>query len=249
MLPDVFLDRPIAHRGLHDLTQGRAENSMKAIEAAIAHGYGIEIDLQLSADDVAMVFHDYDLGRLTGEQGAVARRSQADLSALALLGDGDGIPSLPAVLAATNGRAPLLIELKDQDGAMGPNVGALEAATVTALQGYDGPVALMSFNPYSVAKLAELAPDISRGLVTSNWTAEDWPTIPTSRRKELAPIPDFERTGACFISHQRDDLGSPHVAKLHKDGHPILCWTIKSKAQETEARKIADNVTFEGYLA
>lgn len=68
-LPRAFLDRPIAHRGFHDARLSRPENSRAAFEAAIAKGYGIELDLQLSRDGVAMVFHDYDLRRLTGQCG------------------------------------------------------------------------------------------------------------------------------------------------------------------------------------
>ncbi|NND17548.1 MAG: phosphodiesterase, partial [Silicimonas sp.] len=58
-LPERLLTRPIAHRGLHDVTDGRPENSRAAVRAAIARDYSIEIDLQPSADGVAMVFHDY----------------------------------------------------------------------------------------------------------------------------------------------------------------------------------------------
>jgi len=249
MLPVAFLERPIAHRGLHDLAAGRAENSPKGFAAAIAGNYGIELDLQLSKDGVAMVFHDYSLGRLTEAAGAVAQHTAAELGEIALKGDGDGIPTLAQTLAQVAGRVPMLIELKDQDGAMGPNIGALEAATVEALAGYDGAAAVMSFNPHSVARLAELAPAIPRGIVTSSYTAKDWPTVPAKRRAELAEIPDFDRTGSCFISHEAADLESPRVAEIKDAGHPILCWTIKSAVQEAEARKIVDNVTFEQYLA
>lgn len=249
MLPVAFLERPITHRGLHDLAAGRAENSPKGFAAAISRNYGIELDLQLSKDGEAIVFHDYGLDRLTEAQGAVAQHTAAELGQIALKGDEDRIPTLTQTLAQVAGQVPLLIELKDQDGAMGPNIGALEAATVKALAGYDGAVAVMSFNPHSVAKLAELAPAIPRGIVTSRYTAEDWPTIPATRRTELAKIPDFDRTGSCFISHEAADLQSPRVAEIKDAGHPILCWTIKSAAQEAEARKIVDNVTFEQYLA
>jgi len=60
-LPASFLGRPLTHRALHDAHV--AENSIGAINAAIAQGYGIEIDIQTSKDGVPMVFHDYDLSR------------------------------------------------------------------------------------------------------------------------------------------------------------------------------------------
>ena len=83
-LPPAFLDRPIAHRALHDKSQGRPENSVEAIRAAVEAGYGIEIDLQLSSDGEAMVFHDYDLARLTAVEGPVRTRSAAELGAIPL---------------------------------------------------------------------------------------------------------------------------------------------------------------------
>jgi len=246
-LPASFLDRPLAHRALHDAHV--AENSMGAIKAAVAAGYGIEIDIQRSRDDVAMVFHDYDLARLTGTKGPIGQRSAADLSAIQLSGGGGPVPTLAGVLDEVAGQVPLLIEIKDQDGGLGPHVGPLERAVCAALEGYAGDVALMSFNPHSVAACAEFAPDIPRGLTTCPYPAEDWPTVPTAVREAQRAIPDFDRVGACFISHQQDDLASPHVAALKSRGVPILCWTIRSPDMEAEARKIADNVTFEGYLA
>jgi glycerophosphoryl diester phosphodiesterase len=70
-LPAAFLGAPIAHRGLHDRTAGVIENSPAAFAAAIAAGYGIEMDIQRSADVEAMVFHDHELPRLTGAPGLV----------------------------------------------------------------------------------------------------------------------------------------------------------------------------------
>jgi glycerophosphoryl diester phosphodiesterase len=144
---------------------------------------------------------------------------------------------------------PLLIEIKDQDGAMGPDVGPLEEALARGLEGYTGPVAVMSFNPHSIAKMAELAPDLPRGLTTAGFSAEHWPHLPAARRGELAGIPDFERVGASFISHDARDLDNPRVAELKAAGVPILCWTIRSPEEEAEARKLAANITFETYEA
>lgn len=247
-LPDTFLTRPIAHRALHDLSDHRPENSLEAIEAAVAHGYGIEIDLQRSADGQAMVFHDYDLRRLTDETGPIAQRTANELGQITLAGGSTGIPTLASVLERAAGRVPLLIEIKDQDGRLGDQVGELENATARMLSGYEGPVAVMSFNPHSVAAMAKLMPDIPRGLTTCDFAKDDWQLIPKSTREHLKPIPDFDRTGACFISHQARDLAAPRVAELKANGIPILCWTIRSPEEEAAARRVADNVTFEGYL-
>ncbi|ROU01025.1 glycerophosphodiester phosphodiesterase family protein [Histidinibacterium lentulum] len=246
-LPPAFLARPIAHRALHDRGAGRPENGLSAVRAAIAGGYGIEIDLQPSGDGVPMVFHDATLDRLTAERGPIADRPAAELSRLSLLGSDDTIPTLARVLEEVAGRVPLLIEVKDQDGALGPDVGALEEATAAALRGYEGPVALMSFNPESVAALAVAAPDIPRGLTTCAFDPADWPGVPPGRLAILRDMTDTLRTGASFISHDHRDLARARVSDLAGNGLAILCWTVRSPEEETAARRHAHTITFEGY--
>lgn len=248
-LPPAFLDRPIAHRALHDRSEGRIENSASAIRAAIEAGYGIEIDLQLSADGVAMVFHDENLDRLTAETGPVAARSAAELTRTLLTGGSDTIPTLAQVLSLVAGRVPLLIEIKDQSLTMGPTDGRLEAATAAALQGYEGPVAVMSFNPSTVFHMARLAPDVPRGLTTAAYDPAEWAPLSDTVCDRLREIPDYEATGASFVSHEAADLSRPRLVELKALGATILCWTIRSAEDEAIARHTADNVTFEGYRA
>lgn len=248
VLPPSFARVPFAHRALHDVADGRPENSRAAIRAAIDAGYGIEMDVQLSADGAAMVFHDYHLGRLTAAQGPVRLLSAQTLGTTTLLGNDEGIPDLPEVLALVAGQVPVLIELKDQDGAMGLNVGALERATAQALEGYQGEVAVMSFNPNSVAVMQNLCPDVPRGITTSAYRTADWP-LPDAVCDHLREVPDYDRVGASFISHEVDDLDRPRVATLKQSGAMICCWTVRSAVQEAQARRIADTITFEGYPA
>ncbi|HMB12815.1 MAG TPA: glycerophosphodiester phosphodiesterase family protein [Roseovarius sp.] len=248
VLPKVFRRVPLAHRGLHDVADARPENSRAGITAAIAAGYGIEIDLQLSRDGQAMVFHDYDLGRLTGETGPVRQRDAADLARIQLKGAAEGIPDLSEILDLVAARVPLLIELKDQHGQMGETCGTLERATAQALAGHDGPVAVMSFNPHMVLRMAALAPDIPRGIVTCGYTPEDWPLLRAETRERLRVVADYGPSESVFVSHDVSDLGNPRLSKLHADGAVILCWTVRSVEEEARARTVADNITFEGYL-
>jgi glycerophosphoryl diester phosphodiesterase len=141
-----------------------------------------------------------------------------------------------------------LIEVKDQHGALGPVPGRLEQAVAAALRDYDGPVAVMSFNPHSVAALAEHAPDIPRGLVTCSFIPDDWPDVPVARLMELAAIPDYAATGCSFISHDWQDLGADVVSQLKGQGAHILCWTIRSADDAQQALRVARNITFEAFL-
>lgn len=248
-LPQAFLNAPIAHRAYHDVARGRPENSRAAVAAAIAAGYAIEIDLQLSRDGVPMVFHDETLERLTPRDGWLRDLTAAELAEIPLKGGDETIPTLTEILDLVAGRVPLLIELKDQTLRMAETDGRLEQATARALAPYGGPVALMSFNPHMIARMATLAPGLPRGLTTSAYEYDDWAPLPPETCDRLRPIPDYDRTASSFISHEASDLTRPRVAELAAQGAAILCWTIKSPAQEAEARRIARNVTFEQYPA
>lgn len=248
-LPSAFLTLPIAHRAYHDRAAGRPENSRGAIRAAVEAGYGIEIDLQLSKDGVPMVFHDETLERLTAREGWLCDLTEAELSTVLLKDCDEGIPTLTEVLDIVAGQVPLLIELKDQTLRMAKTDARLEAATADALASYHGPVAVMSFNPHCIAHMARLAPDVPRGLTTSAYDPADWAPIPPDTCDQLRPIPDYDRVAASFISHEAADLSRPRIAELAAQGAAILCWTIRSAETEAAARRIAQNITFEGYPA
>ena len=118
-----------------------------------------------------------------------------------------------------------------------------------ALADYQGPVAVMSFNPSSVHHMARFAPETPRGITTSAYDPADWAPLPEAICNRLREIPDYEATGSSFVSHEAADLARPRLAELKAMGAAILCWTIRSPEAEATARHIADNVTFEGYRA
>ncbi|GLQ35690.1 phosphodiesterase [Amylibacter marinus] len=242
-----FADLPICHRTLHDIDAGRPENSWEGLEAAIQAGLPVEIDVQVSADGVAMVFHDYDLVRLTGRQGLVNSLPADELVQIPLLGGQRGIPRLDEFLAHVDGRIPVLIELKDQDGGLQGGESPLEASVCELLRDYTGDVAVMSFNPYMIARCAMLASHVPRGLVTDPFTRADWPDVSKARRTELALVDDYARLDCMFISHNVSDLAAPVVRQLKKAGAHVFCWTVRSAEVEARARRVVDNITFEGY--
>lgn len=244
-----FLRLPLTHRGYHDPAKGVIENSLSAFRAAIEAGYGIELDVQRSADDVAIVFHDDDMDRVTDATGAFRDYSAAELGRIHLRGSTDTIPTLKDVLALVAGRVPLLIEIKENWNTMENTDGILEAAVAADLAGYSGPVAVMGFNPHCVAHMARLAPDVPRGLTTEAYDPVHNAPLPADVCAYLREIPDYDRTQSSFISHQVSDLGRPRVAALKAAGATILCWTVRSPEMEAEARKVVHNITFEGYAA
>lgn len=242
--PD-FLRLSLAHRGLHDRAAGVIENSLSAMRAAADAGYGIEIDVQVSADGAAMTFHDDALDRLTAEAGPVNARRAADLARIALTGGGgDLIPTLAETLAVVAGRVPVVIEIKRQADGPGP----LAAATAAALASYSGLAAVMSFDPRAIAWFRDNAPNVPRGLVSHAFDdPKDDAGLSAAARAALADLAHFDTLGADFVSYGATDLPRPAVAALRARGVPALCWTIRTEAAARAALRHADNITFEGF--
>ncbi|MFD1797740.1 phosphodiesterase [Paracoccus aurantiacus] len=242
--PD-FIRLPIAHRGLH--SRGVPENSLASFRAAIEAGYGIELDIQPAADGTPMVFHDYDLTRMCGDEGFISDMDLDDLEALRLSESDEGIPTLAETLREVAGRVPLLIEIKDQDGRLGAAIGEVQDRVAALLKTYEGPVAVMSFNPNAVRAFNEAAPDVAAGLTSCAFPKEDWPMLDEETRNSLAALEDYARSGASFVSHDCRDLENQAVADLKAGGVPVLCWTVRSAEDEAVARRVADGITFENY--
>lgn len=247
-LPKAFLDRPFAHRGYHDASQGRVENARAAFDAAIKAGFGIELDVQMSRDGIPVVFHDHTLDRLTALKGPVRDRSAEELMGIPLAGGPDVIERLDVILEHIGGRAPVLVEIKDQTGHGGADIAALDQVTgwvvQNAVKDHGVTAAVMSFNPAYVAALSWLDPAIPRGLVGMVF---DEPDLDPEMNAALSDYANFDRSGASFISHDRASLDAPSVARLKAKGVPVFTWTVRSAQEERAARKVADNITFEGY--
>ena len=91
-------ERPIAHRGYHDMNRDRWENTLSAFKAAKDKGFAIECDVHMTADNVPLVFHDNSLARLTGADGFIWQRSLAEMQALRIGGTKDAPPTLDQML-------------------------------------------------------------------------------------------------------------------------------------------------------
>jgi glycerophosphoryl diester phosphodiesterase len=237
--------RPIAHRGLHDKSKSILENTASAFQAAIDHNYAIECDLQLSADGEAMVFHDDTLHRVMQADGAVIDKTAAELKSLSYKMGSDHMQSLAELLAQVAGRVPLIIELKSHWNGND----ALPARVVEIMQDYQGPFALMSFDPDMVEALADFAPHMPRGITADRTTDAEYNILPLSRRLEMRYMTHLDRTRPDFVSYHAAGLPFPPVRALRAAGLPVICWTIRSVEEERQSHHFADQITFEGYLA
>src|ERR1700750_2569139 len=147
--PDWLTARPVAHRGLHDISRGIVENMPGAVQAAIAGSFSIEVDIQLSADGEAMVHHDHALGRLTEASGPVVAKNAPELRAITIRDTAERMMSLSDLCAMVAGRVPLVIEVKSHfDGDR-----KLVKRMAEVLSSYEGPAVGMSFDPDPVMAL------------------------------------------------------------------------------------------------
>jgi glycerophosphoryl diester phosphodiesterase len=235
--------RPIAHRGLHDAARGVIENTAPAFAAAVAGSYGIECDVQISADGEAMVHHDDALGRLTGGDGALRDLSAADLKRVPFRATADRMMTLGELLDLVAGRVPLVIELKsrfDGDLRLAERAGAV-------LAGYRGPAAVMSFDPAPVTALQRLAPRLVRGIVAERHQGPpEWDFLSSAQRFTLPLLLHGWKSRPDFVAYRVDDLATLPPRAVRLLGLPLLTWTVRTEAQRAIAAQFADQAIFEG---
>lgn len=238
MAPDWLTARPIAHRGLHG--DGLAENSLGAVEAAIEEGYSVEVDLRLTRDGALIVCHDATLERTTHGTGRIADRTADELRTIGLRGTDETLSSITDLFALTGGRAALFLELKAPPTAEAQAV--MARAIGTALAGYGGAAAVMTFDPDLLALLRRTLQGTPLGILAGG----------ESRRASLV-----SRFGRDFLLHaarsKPDFVGYfaralPHPGPARgRRGRPVLAWTVRSAAEATRLRRAADQIIFEGF--
>ena len=244
--PDWLTARPVAHRGLHDISRGIVENMPAAAEAAISRNFAIECDIQLTADGEAMVHHDDELGRLTEGSGALLTKTAAELKAVRFKNTAERMMTLTDLCDLVAGRVPLVIEVKSHfDGDR-----KLVTRMAEVLAAYKGPAVGMSFDPDHLVALREIIPSRPRGIVAEHdYTAEDWPEASPEQRHGMTHMRHFFRTRPDFVAYWVDELPSlaPWLAR-NVFRCPLLTWTVRTPEQRERAARCADQMIFEGFV-
>lgn len=221
-----------AHRGLHDGNETVIENSMKAFSAAIEKGYGIELDIQLTADEQLVVHHDATLRRICREELCIADATYEELCRHPLP-DGSCIPLFSDFLKLVDGRVPLIIELKHYHQPARTAQLAWEQ-----LKDYRGPYCIESFHPLCVRWFRKHAPQVVRGQLA-----------PGKKDKSTSPLLYHLLSGLLI-----NCIGRPHfiayecahdrhfgMLLMKKLFRPMLAaWTVR------DAQTLA-NATNDGY--
>lgn len=225
-----------AHRGLW--SEDIAENTMPAFMAADRAGYGIELDIQLSADGEIMVFHDDNLERLCGRPEKVSDLTASELSWVGITGSCDRIPMFSDVLSRVGKDTPLLIELKGYDISLCEKAAAL-------LDEYDGYFCIESFNPLLLNWFRKNRPRYVRGQLTTNLFRNNKKgnffvnLIATPMLLNFLSRPDF-------IASDIEWQNSLPVRICTKLFHaPLFLWTVDTPEKYVAARSTGQAIIFQ----
>jgi glycerophosphoryl diester phosphodiesterase len=246
--PDWLIATPIAHRGFHDRANGIIENSDAAFNAAVANGFAMECDIQLTKDGEAVVFHDFTLDRLTGQSGKVIDRTRADLATCALTDSAQGntIGTLKQLVDSVADRCPIVVEIKSRfDGDL-----RLTRRLVEVLKGRPERIAVKSFDPRIVAALRVMLPDRPRGIVAmAQYEYPDYASVPMEEKQAMANLLHFDEMQPDFISWNVKNLphAAPHLCRAAL-GIPVMTWTVRTPEDIAVASRFADQMVFEGFL-
>lgn len=234
---DVFYGKNIAHRGLYEKDQSIPENSVHAFRRAVEHGYGIELDVQLSKDGHVVVFHDDDLKRACGRECRVDSLDLTMLQSLKLFESDEKIPLFTDVLSAVDGAVPMVVELKTSKRKK-----ELCEKTLKILLQYKGDYCIESFDPFIVSWFRFHASDIMRGQLTQS--PKDFKgAVPAPAAFILGNVLFNLLARPHFIAH-RIGKKSPLVKLCEALGAMKFAWTAHDRSAEPDY----DAVIFEHCL-
>ena len=229
-----------AHRGLFDNKSNAPENSLNAIRKAVEAGYGIEFDVQLSKDDIPVVFHDASLKRVCGIDGNVWEYSLKELQNIKLADSDQTIPTLEEVLKVVNGKVPLIIEYKmDRVDTKVCKLGD------EILQNYRGTYCIESFHPFAVRWYKKHRPEVVRGQLSENYAREGRKSLVLRAMTYL--LTNF-MTRPDFIAYCHKDANNFSRRVCKWLGALSVTWTIKSQEEYEKAEPHFDLFIFDSFI-
>jgi len=227
-------DKPIAHRGVHD-DENVAENSLGAFALAVNAGLPIELDVRLTKDNIPVVMHDRNTGRVCTENVSIYDVTSDELKKLSFKKSGEYVPTLAEVLSLVNGKVALLIELKDA----GKNLLVAEK-TAELLRTYNGKFAIESFNPRLLREYRKYDKKAPVGFLAGYATLRDGLSPFIASRC----LVNFMFRGDFIAYGYTDKL--PFSIRLAKAlGSYLAVWTIRSREAYVDSTKRFDSIIAE----
>lgn len=242
-----FCEVPIAHRGYFDNTGLVPENSLAAFQAAIDHGYAIELDVQITKDGTPIVLHDRDLSRTSGIDKNVVEMTSEEVVACHLFETEETVPTLAEALDLIDGQVPLLVEIK---GELGDDAAAISAAAAEVLDDYDGLYAVQSFNPIALQWFKDNRPEVVRGLLCLDYISDGLSDNAFFRVVLTGMFTNF-LARPNFISYEMASDGQLTFEAIQNfTDLPCLAWTIHNQDDLDQARDGGfDGVIFDSFEA
>ena len=240
-------DHHYAHRGLHAIHAGIPENSLRAFRLAANNGYGAELDVHLSRDGRLVVMHDESLKRTTGANANISGVTEQVLGQLTLEGTREKVPYLEDVLPLFDGKTPLLIELKPENG----NHEELTRKVTNLLKEYPSlDYMIESFDPRVLYWLKKHRPDIIRGQLSQNFFRDENSKLSTVMKFAMSNMMANFLTKPDFVAYKyedREDLAPGLCRKLW--GPQFFWWVVCSQEETNELAQQGDLIIFEGFAA
>lgn len=239
---DKFMQHLYAHRGLFDNETDAPENSLKAFKKAVDLGFGIEMDVQLTKDKKAVVFHDGNLKRMCGVEGKVCDYTFDELQKLSLAKSEEKIPLFTDVLNLVGGKVPLIIEYKIE----ATDTKVCEIGN-EILKEYQGVYCIESFNPFGVLWYKNHRKDIVRGQLSEDFLKNKTGKgllyfVMTYLLTNFITKPDF----VAYNAKNYNNLSRKICRKLY--GNLAVTWTIKSQEQLDKMKGHFDLFIFDSFL-
>lgn len=238
-----FENTMIAHRGLFDNSSNAPENTIPAFEKAIRGGFGIELDVQMTADGKLVVFHDWDMKRMAGVNLKITNHTYEELKVYPLGVSEERIPLFSDVLKLVDGAVPLVVEIK-----VGYEYRKTTEAVAAMLADYSGTYCIECFNPLALSWYRKHVPQVIRGQLSMDF------------KKDPAKMPGFVKfiltnlmLNFCakpdFISYNHKDQQKRGFRLCRKlFGVKTAAWTIKSEQDLASARQRFDMFIFDSFL-
>lgn len=227
----------IAHRGF----SGRyPENTLIAIEEAVRYAQMVEIDIQLSKDNIPIVFHDSNLKRTTNGIGKVKEKTLNEIKQLdaglwfSENFRGTKIPTLEEVLELTKDKIILNIEIKKSSVSKKNSI--IEEASLELVNKYQmhDQVIFSSFSTLALKRIKQMNPEIKTALLTRARFIDM--SIIQAKRLNVISIHDDKR----FFKRNI-------IKKSHENNLNINVYTINKKSEMTKFIKKGVNGIFTDY--
>ncbi len=221
----------VAHRGGSHLAP---ENTLAAFRTALTFSVdAIELDVQMTKDGHAIVFHDNTVEKLTDGEGNILDLDLAYLRSLNAAAHFAGgwpepqhIPALREVLDLARARTFVYIEIKasKRDGVHGryPNIVEAIVKDVRAA-GMLRNVLIMSFDLFLLPHVKSLEPSLQTGAIISkdSWKPEDESTFETL-------VQQVASLGVSWINMDCDLLTPDMATIAHVHNFKLGTWTANT---------------------